>query len=169
MFLTQDCLDFLTNKKNQATNSTEINYLNKLIKALLLDNKLTEELLSYMIKEQGLEVRNFYEYLRKQYNNRRSKLYKNLVREDFLDQNVSEKVIVLTSLLQQITLHCKHLDSKRAQDSFLKQSRADEILESLHSYFSAGNEEYINQVLKLIQIDLKVIEMMAGTRQRDLH
>lgn len=103
-----------------------------------------------------MDIINFYEKLRKSYNDKRSKLYINIVRSDEDKLNDPKKVLTtLSAMLNQI-LQYKPDD----QILFYKHSRGDEITKVLEIYFKTYNLEPASQLLKLVKADLKVLEMI---------
>ena len=100
-----------------------------------------------------LDVTGFYEQLRKSYNNKRSSLYINLVREEPKDP--TEVLITLSSLNLQILLYAKHLDNPQM---FLAHSRAEEITRVLNNYYKTYDLKPVLLLRDLIRSDLKVFE-----------
>ena len=114
---------------------------------------LSKELLVFLNDHRPLDIHNFYEKLRKNYNKKKSKLYKNICREDLIDPY--DILTTLSSLTLQIILFSKDLENK---ESFLKQARFKEITECLNAY--ANNYDLIPclQILTLIKSDMKLFE-----------
>ena len=100
-----------------------------------------------------LDVTGFYEQLRKSYNNKRSSLYINLVREEPKDP--TEVLITLSSLNLQILLYAKHLENPQL---FLAHSRAEEITRVLNNYYKTYDLKPVLLLRDLIRSDLKVFE-----------
>ena len=76
-----------------------------------------------------MEVNKFYSYIRKSYNQKRSKLYINIMKE--ID-DVQEVLTTLASLNLQILLYSKKIDDRQM---FLRHARAEEISKVLTIYF----------------------------------
>ena len=103
-----------------------------------------------------MDIVNFYEKLRRSYNDKRSKLYINIVKSDEDKLNDPKKVLTtLSALLNQILQY-------RADDQilFYKHSRGDEIAKVLEIYFKNYNLEPASSLLKLCKADLKCLEMI---------
>ena len=122
---------------------------------LLTNSGISRDVLKFINDNRQFDVAGFYEMLRKNYNNKKSPLYKNLVKEEFKD--TSEVLTTLAALNLQILLYAKHLpDSKM----FLRHSRADEITQVLNNYYKTYDLIPCFKCLKLIKSDLKVFEMI---------
>ena len=122
---------------------------------LIKTNSIDLETLKFIDKYRPFQVSQFYEYLRKNYNDKKSKLYKEIVQ---IDQKLPKDVIVtLSSLLTQIFLYSNKLEIED-QQSFLNHSRADEILKVLLNYVKTSDSKLGIQLLHLIKTDLKILE-----------
>ncbi len=123
-------------------------------KAALSDG-ISMEVLSYINKTRPLEITNFYELIRKNYNNKKSNLYKNLVRETF--NSGADVITTLSALNLQISLYAKKLEDDKL---FIKSSRAAEISSVLKNYYETFDLVPCLKLLKLIKADLKCFENM---------
>ena len=108
-----------------------------------------------------LDLTAFYEYLRKSYNNKKSKLYISIVKEI---ENPEDVITTLFSFGLQATLY-----SKRVEDSqmFLKHARVREITLVLTKYFTSYDLEDCLNLLKLIKADLVACETISGRRNSE--
>ena len=111
------------------------------------------DVIKFINDNRQLDVTGFYEQLRKSYNNKRSSLYINLVKEELKDPN--EVLVVLSSLNLQILLYAKHLESP---EMFLAHSRAEEITRVLNNYYRTYDLKPALLLRELIRSDLKVFE-----------
>ena len=125
----------------------------KLATRLALSEGVPRDILKYINDNRPLEVAQFYEMLRKNYNHKKSNLYKNLVREELSEP--IEALITLSALNLQILLYAKKLDDNKM---FLKHSRADEITKVLNNYYNTYDLIPCLKMLKLIKSDLKCFE-----------
>lgn len=125
----------------------------KLATRLALSEGVPRDILKYINDNRPLEVAQFYEMLRKNYNHKKSNLYKNLVREELSEP--IEALITLSALNLQILLYAKKLDDNKM---FLKHSRANEITEVLNNYYNTYDLIPCLKMLKLIKSDLKCFE-----------
>ena len=146
----QDCLLLLT--ELQDTGIDCIPVLQKLIK-----EGPTLEILKFINDNRQLDVTTFYEKLRKSYNNKKSKLYINIVKEDFT--NPKEMLTTLASLNLQILLFAKNV---KDVNLFLKHCRFEEINMCLYNYAKTYDFIPCQKLLKLIKADLKVLETVNG-------
>ena len=126
--------------------------LNKTIKS----PSIPLDVLKKINDNRPMDILNFYEKLRKSYNDKRSKLYINIVRSDEDKINDPRKVLTtLSALLNQILQY-------KADDQvlFYKHSRGDEIAKVLEIYFKTYNLEPASSLLRLCKADLKCLEMI---------
>ena len=133
----------------QDNNVDTTKYINKLGRTEDIDI----EVIQFINKNRNMDVCRFYEKLRKSYNDKKSKLYINIVKEDF--SNVDNILTTLSSMLTQILLFAKTVDNK---DMFLRHSRAEEIAKVLTLYFKDYNLENCIKLLQIIKCDLKLLE-----------
>lgn len=154
MITKNDCLSILVKMEVQGVN------VNPQMRKLLVSNDLPIDVLKFIAKNKGIDALNFYEMLRKKHNQKKSHLYRNIVRE--VDQ-VDDVIITLSSLLQQIVLFSNKLENP---DHFLKEVRAEEITRVLNLYFKDGITADCEALLKLIKADLLVFEYI--NERRDL-
>jgi len=126
---------------------------------LLKDETVPYSVLKFINDERQLDVSVFYGLLRKNYNNKRSNLYINLVKEAL--DNPTEILITLSSLNLQILLFAKKLPENKM---FLKHSRAEEITRVLNIYYKTYDLIPCLKLLKLIKADLVAFEQLSGHR-----
>ena len=146
--LTKNDLLLLLNEMQASGKETS-----KLATRLALSEGVPRDILKYINDNRPLEVAQFYEMLRKNYNHKKSNLYKNLVREELSEP--IEALITLSALNLQILLYTKKLDDNKM---FLKHSRADEITKVLNNYYNTYDLIPCLKMLKLIKSDLKCFE-----------
>lgn len=99
-----------------------------------------------------LDVKNFYNQIRQNYNNKKSKLYINIVKE--ID-DTTKVLTTLSALLTQILLYSEKCDNKQL---FLQHSRAKEISLALSKYFEDYDITICLQLMRIIKADIKVLE-----------
>ena len=149
MITKQECLALLFDLRDKGLDC------NSEIKSLLIKAEPTIEIIKFINDNRELNLRKFYEKLRKSYNHNHSKLYINIVRYDELDPK--EVICCLGALLQQILLFNKDLDDT----SFLSQARFDEILGCLQNYYINSDIIMCQKLLSIIKADLKVLEEIS--------
>lgn len=153
MISKNDCMALLVKLEDKGVN------INTYMRKLLVSKEVPFEVLQFISQNQGIEVTNFYEMLRKKHNKSKSPLYTNIVKE----VEDEEKVLTtLSSLLTQILLYSNKLEDK---ESFLKEVRASEVTQVLQNYFNDGEFSSCQSLLKLIKADLMVLEYINGRRE----
>lgn len=146
MISNKDCIILLNDLANKGIDVTEMKrraYMNKNVEV---------EVLEFISKYRPLDIANFYEKLRRQYNKKHSKVYMSIVKEDLSPKEV---MITLSSLLTQIMIYANELDNP---ELFLKHARVNEITKVIELY--ANDYDLINatNLLHLIKADLKAFE-----------
>ena len=96
MISKNDCLLMLTKLSDEGIDTSEQ------VKNLLKESEPFIETIKYINSQRQLDVTRFYEKLRKSYNNKKSKLYINIMREN--DENTFEHITTLSAMLTQILL-----------------------------------------------------------------
>lgn len=123
---------------------------------VLTSQTIPLEALKKINDNRSLDVLKFYEKIRKSYNNKRSKLYINIMRSD--ENTIGDpKTIVttLSALLNQI-LQYKPEDIAL----FYKHARANEIVKVLEIYFNTYNLEPARKLLEITKADIKALDMI---------
>ena len=156
MITKEDCMSILVRLEKE--NNLKIDpYMYK----LAISKEVPIEVLKFIASNQGTEVVNFYEMLRKNHNKNKSPLYTNILKEQI---EADEVLTVLSCLLTQIVLYSKKLEEK---DRFLKEVRAEEITRVLNNYFKDGDITNCINLLKLIKTDVIVLDYINGRRELD--
>lgn len=122
------------------------------IKQQILAKEPQIEILKFINDNRELDLTNFYKKLRKSYNNKRSKLYINIVKET---EEVKDVLTTLCALLTQIILYAKNVDN---MVMFYQHSRAQEITLVLNNYFKTYDLTNCIKLMKIIKADIKVCE-----------
>lgn len=146
MISKNDCLLLLTELKNEGIDTS------KQIKDLILLSEPSIEIIKYINDQRQLDVTKFYEKLRKSYNNKKSKLYINIVKDI---NNPKDVLTTLASLNLQILLYSNQAENYQM---FLRHARAQEITTVLNNYYKTYDITNCLKLLKLIKIDLKCLE-----------
>ena len=113
-----------------------------------------ESVLKKCKRDGKLEIFNFYNNCRKNYNQKHSKIYINIMKE------VEEPKKVLTTLSALITQILLFAEQSQNRDVFIKQSRLNEILNAVQTYVSTSD---LTQGIKLIcslRDDIKFLESL---------
>ena len=149
MITRNDCVLLLTDIQNQTGESTS-----KYVKELFKSHDINIDILKYINSKRQLELTKFYQKLRKSYNNKRSSLYINIVKET---DDPTAVLTTLASLNLQILLFAKNVYDK---PMFFSHARSTEITLVLNNYFKTYDIQPCLKLLRLIKADLKVCEMI---------
>lgn len=115
--------------------------------------------LKFINEHRQLDVASFYERLRKNYNDKRSDLYKNIVKE--ID-DPKEVITTLSAFILQVILYSKHTEDEQL---FFKHIRAEEVTRVLHNYYTDYDITSALKLLRLIKCDLVAFETIEGRRK----
>ena len=151
MITKNDCMSILLKLEDQGLN------INNMMRKLVIAKETPLEVLQFIAQNRGMEAINFYEMLRVRYNQKKTPLYKNILKNN----DDSEITTILACLLTQIVLYSKKLESK---ELFLKEIRAEEISRVLNKYFETDDLDQCKKLLQLIKADLLVLEYLNGRR-----
>lgn len=150
MISKNDCLIMLYDIKNKGINT------DLAIKELLENNGPTVNVIAFINDNRPLELKAFYEKLRKSYNQKKSNLYINICKSD--EQEPKDILVTLSSLLTQIFLFAKTLDNN---EMFVKHSRANEITKVINNYLKDYNLTNCVKLLQLVKADMKILESIG--------
>ena len=145
----QDCLLLLTELK---ANDVECD---SQFKEMLKNDVPPLSILQFINDNRPLDVTLFYEKLRKSYNSKKSKLYINIVRNEFKDPK--DIITTLAALCLQIVLYNKQAENPNL---FLKHSRFNEITACLNNYGKTNDLIPSQRLLELVKADLKTLEIV---------
>lgn len=150
MITKNDCLLLLSELQDKGLETKP--YVMKVLK----DNNVNLEVLKFINDNRKLELTEFYNFLRNRYNEKKSKLYKEIVQID--EKQPKDIVVTLSSLLTQILLYSNKVENKQL---FLKHSRADEISKVLVKYFQDYDVQLCVSMMNLLKADLKACEYIS--------
>ena len=153
MITKNDCLTLLVALEDRGIN------INQPMKKLITSKEIPMDVLKFILDNRGIEVASFYEMLRKKYNQKKSPLYHNIVKEI---TDTDEIVTTLACLLVQINLYSKKLLTNR--EIFQREVRAEEITRVLNNYYSTGQLDQCIALIRLLKTDLVVLEHISGRR-----
>lgn len=145
-----DCLLLLTDLQEKGID------ISKQTELLYKNNNSLVDILKFINDNRQLDVTRFYEKIRKSYNDKRSSLYINIVREI---ENPSEVLTTLSAMLTQIFLFAREVDDR---EMFLRNVRAKEITAVLNNYLKTFDTVPCVKLIRLIKCDVKAIEYIGG-------
>ena len=146
MITKSDVILLLTELQNNGIDVSK--ELNKTINS----QDISLDVLKKIHENRSLDILKFYEKIRKSYNDKKSKLYINIVKET---EEVKDVLTTLSALLTQIILYAKNVDN---MVMFYQHSRAQEITLVLNNYFKTYDLTNCIKLMKIIKADIKVCE-----------
>ena len=114
--------------------------------------------LKFINDHRQLDVTKFYERIKKNHNEKKSNLYKNIVKEDL---GSDEIITTLHAFALQVALFAKHVDDSD-KTLFYKHVRA--VTRVLNNYYKDFDLTSSLKLLRLIKADLLVFEHVNGRR-----
>lgn len=155
MITKNDCMAILVKLEDKGLN------INEYMRKLIVSKEPPIDVLRFIVDNRGIEANHFYEHIRKNHNEKRSPLYKNIVSEI---SDLNEVITTLTCFLTQATLFGNKLEDDAKAD-FFKEVRAEEVARVLHQYFVDGSYAGSLALIKLIKADILVLEYVSGRRE----
>lgn len=122
------------------------------LKKVVMSANIPMDVLKFINDSRPLDVASFYERLRKNYNDKKSNLYKNIVKE--ID-DPQEVLTTLSAYALQVILYSKHATNEQL---FFKHSRVEEVTRVLNNYYNSYDITSAMKLLRLIKVDLKAFE-----------
>ena len=131
------------------------------ISKVLASDDIPMDVVKFINDQREFEVSSFYTHIRKSYNQKKSKLYIQIMKGM---EDINEAIITLSSLHLQI-----HLFAKKVEDRalFLKHSRAPEICSVLSKYYQNFDISNCFKLMRLIKADIVAFETLNGHRETD--
>ena len=121
---------------------------------VLRSSSISGDTLKYINDRRPLDVTQFYERVRKNYNDKRSNLYKNIVRDI---EDPDEAISTLSAFALNLFLYSKHVEEKDKQ-LFFKHVRAEEVTRVLNKFYKDYDVTSAIKLLRLLKADLKCFE-----------
>ncbi len=153
MITKKDVLLLLTEMQNSGIDTKNE------IASLFKSNSIPLDVLKFINDRRQLDVTAFYELIRKNGNQNKSKLYKNIMKDDYADSD--EALTTLCALLLQINLFASKLEDNAM---FLKHVRAADITKVLNGYYTNYDLIPCYQALQAIRADIYALEQIQGRR-----
>lgn len=141
-----DCILLLTELQDKGIDIKD--NMNKLIQS----PSLPLDVLKFINDNKQLDVCKFYEKTRKNYNDKKSDLYINIVKE--ID-DPQEVLTTLAALQLQVILYSKKVENKKL---FLDNMRALEITYVMNNYFKTYDITQAIKLLRMYKADIKALE-----------
>lgn len=116
------------------------------------------DVIQFINSNREMEVSKFYSHIRKNYNNKKSKLYINIVKEI---EDVNEVLTTLASFQLQAFLYSKNVKNK---SMFLRHARVEEVSKVLGLYLQNYDLTNCLKLLRLIKADIMAFETLGGRR-----
>lgn len=146
MITKNDCYLILNDLENKGIDTKEIT------KELINSQGIPLSVIKFINSNRELELSKFYEKIRKSYNQKKSSLYINIVKEI---EEPNEVLTTLSGMLTQILLFSRQVENKQM---FLKHARAGDITRVLNLYFTNYDLTNCLKLIKIIKTDIKALE-----------
>lgn len=146
MITRNDCLVLLADLQSRGLDTKDA------IDTLMRTNQLPMSVIKFINDNRQLDLADFYNNIRKNYNHKKSQLYGNIVKEI---EDPQEVLTTLSALLTQVLLYSRKLENKQM---FLRHSRASDISKVLTIYFNNYNITNCINLLRIIKADIKALE-----------
>lgn len=133
----------------------------KEITELISSPSIPLNILKLVNDNRPLAVTSFYERVRKNHNEKKSDLYKNIMKET---TEVDKILTTLSAFVLQVNLYARYLEEKNLQ-SFYKHSRVEEVTRVLNNYYKTYDLTSCIKILRLIKSDILAFETINGRRK----
>lgn len=126
--------------------------VSKEISKLVKTTSIPLDVVKFVNDRRPLEVAQFYEKLRFNYNHKKSDLYINIVKET---EDIQEVLTTLAAYNLQVLLYAKKL---KDPEMFYRNCRVEEVTRVLNNYYKSFDIHACNVLLSLIKADIKLFE-----------
>lgn len=123
-----------------------------LLTKVVSSNEIPMDVLKFINDNRHLDVSSFYERIRKNYNNKKSDLYKNIVKD--ID-DPQEVLTTISAFVLQVILYSKHVEDKAM---FFKHVRLEEATRVLNTYSKTYDITSSLSLLRVLKADIKAFE-----------
>lgn len=147
MITKNDCLLLLAELSQQGVDTKKITL------ELIRNSNVNLSVVEFINNHRPFDVLQFYEKLRKSYNDKKSKLYKEIVQID--EKEPKDILITLSSLLTQIFIYSSKVKDR---ELFLRHTRAEEITKVILNYLKTYDLTLCIALLNHVKADLKALE-----------
>lgn len=146
MITRNDCLLLLADLEDRGVDTREV------LRETLKSQEPSIDVIKFINDNRQLDLVKFYEKIRKSYNNKRSSLYINIVKEV---ENPTDVLTTLSAMLTQILLFSKDVEDR---EMFLRHARAFDITRILANYFQTYDLTNCLKLMHIIKADIKALE-----------
>lgn len=136
----------------KSDHSVDIDQYTRQLAKMRKDESIPIEVLKFINEYKPLPSFETVNYLHE--NCKSNRLYRRLVNEN---QSTEDKVLALTSFLNQCTIKFKSLSENYERKDYIDNLKLLIIIESLQEYFKNGNENAINEAFDLVRKTVKSI------------
>lgn len=133
------------------------------INKVLLSPSIPLDVLKLVNDNRPLPVTSFYERVRKNHNQKKSDLYKNIMNET---SEIDKVLTTLSAFVLQVNLFSRYLENTDLQ-MFYKHSRVEEITRVLNQYYKTYDLTSCIKILRLIKSDILAFETINGRRKEE--
>ena len=146
MITKNDCYLLLADLQSKGIDTSE--QINKLVNS----QQLPIDVIKFINDNRQLDLAAFYEKIRKSYNQKKSTLYSNIVKE------IDNPTEVLTTLSAMLTQVLRFSNDTSDRQMFLRHARANDITKVLNIYFNNYDLTNCIKLLRIIKADIKALE-----------
>jgi hypothetical protein len=146
MITKNDCYLLLADLQSKGIDTSE--QINKLVNS----QQLPIDVIKFINDNRQLDLAVFYEKIRKSYNQKKSTLYSNIVKE------IDNPTEVLTTLSAMLTQVLRFSNDTSDRQMFLRHARANDITKVLNIYFNNYDLTNCIKLLRIIKADIKALE-----------
>lgn len=147
-----DLILILTELQEEGIDTTEQ------MRKVFTSSEFPVDVIRFINENREMDINKFYTHIRKSYNQKKSKLYINIMKEI---EDTNDVLTTLASLNLQIILFSKGVSDRQL---FLNHARSEEISKVLALYFQTYDLTNCIKLLRLIKADISAFEYVAGRR-----
>lgn len=159
--LTKNDLVLILTDMQESGNKEAEKYLSKVFSK----PEISLDILKFINDNRPFEVAKFYERMRKNHNDKKSNLYKNIVKET---EDPEEAISTLSAFALNLFLYSKHV-AQEEKTLFFKHVRAEEVTRILNKYYKEYDVTSVMKELRLIKADILAFEYLSGRRDETGH
>ncbi len=144
----QECYTLLFDMQSKGINIEEP------LKKLVQSKDVHLDVIRFINNNRDLDITRFYNNLRKQNNTKKSRLYLQIMKEE---EKEEELIKTASSFITHSFIFSESLE-ETTRRKFFKSIRLETLVDSIKKYITEYNIQPIKDILKIIKIDIKILE-----------